>query len=780
MPLSVGDRLGRYEILAPLGAGGMGEVYRARDPGLEREVALKVLPAATSADENARARLLREARMAAKLNHPHVCTVHEVGEADGRIYIAVLAGGPLPVEQAVRCGTQIADALAHAHKCGVVHRDLKSANVVITPEGRAKVLDFGLAKQMVGEDLAEATTEYGATLTVPGSVVGTVAYMAPEQLRGQAADARSDVWALGVVLFEMLGGRRPFVAETGYALSAAILNEPPPPLPDGVPNAVRAVVERCLAKHAGERFQTADEARSAMETAASGGVVSFPTPRSAPARRRWWLGGAALAAVVAVLAVLDVGGIRQLVLGRGGQPQAVRMAVLPFVNLTGDPEQEYLSDGVTQEMITQLGRLHPEGLSVIARSSVMRYKEGDTPVDQIGRELNVAYVLEGSARREGDRVRITAELIDTGNQTQLWADSYEREMSGILAVQSEVAQEVAEALALNLMPAEQARLANARTVDPEAYEAYLKGSQYWIKMTPGDLDTAEAYFNVALQKDPEFAAAYAGMTWVWACRNQMGYVEPGEAVPKMKAAALQAISLDDTLADSHYALAALKTWHEWDLPGAGQEWERAVELNPAYADGLAMYSHYLAIMGRTDEAMAEIDRALSIDPFNVTIHSFRAVDLLLARRFDDAIAQARKALSMDPRNPVASSALVVALVAQGMTSEALPLIKDRFKDYGIPGFEAALDRGFAEAGFAGAMKRGAEALAATDIVGLRGEVADFYVLAGDLDRAMEWLERAYEARNPNLPYIGAGPWYEPLRSDPRFQDLLRRMNLPED
>jgi TolB-like protein len=455
------------------------------------------------------------------------------------------------------------------------------------------------------------------------------------------------------------------------------------------------------------------------------------------------------------------------------------MAVLPFANLTGDPEQEYLADGLTQEMISQLGRLHPEGLSVIARSSVMRYKGGDTPIDRIGRELDVQYVLEGSARREGDRVRIAAELIDVGDQTQLWADSYEREMSGILAVQSDVAREVAEALALNLMPAEQARLASARTVDPEAYEAYLKGSQYWIKMTPGDLDTAEGYFDVALEKTPDFAAAYAGMAWVWACRNQMGYAEPGEAVSKMKDAALTAIALDDTLADSHYALAALKTWHEWDLPGARQEWERAVALNPNDPNGLAMYSHYLAIMGRTDEALAQIDRALSLDPFNVTIHSFRAIDLLLARRFDDAVVQARKALSMDPRNPVASSALVMALVEQGMTSEALPLIKDRFKDYGIPGFEAALDRGFAEGGFPGAMKRGAEALAAPGVVGLQGEVGDFYVLGGDLDRAMDFLERAYEARNPNLPYIGENPMYDPLRSEPRFQDLLRRMNLPQ-
>ena len=525
--LSAGDQLGRYEILGPLGAGGMGEVYRARDPGLERVVALKVLPADTLADENARARMLREARMAARLNHPHVCTIHEVGEADGRIYIAMelvegrpldamLAGGPLTVERAVRLVTQVADALAHAHERGVVHRDLKSANVVVTPEGRAKVLDFGLAKRLLGEELDEATTELGATLTVPGSVVGTLAYMAPEQLRGQAADERSDVWALGVVLHEMLGGRRPFVAETGFALSAAILNEPPASLPEEVPVAVRAVVERCLAKDAGERFENGAEVRTALEaaldSAQTGGVGTFTATRATvEQRRRWWLAGAALAAIVAVLAVLDVAGVRRLVMGRAGKPQAVRMAVLPFVNLTGDPEQEYLSDGITQEMITHLGRLHPEGLSVIARSSVMRYKGGDTPVDQIGRELDVEYVLEGSARREADRVRITAELIHVGDQTQLWADSYEREIAGILAVQSEVAQEVASALAIELLPAEQARLTSARTVDPEVYDAYLKGTYHWQKLFPEDLDTAERYFELALEKDPSYAPAHAGL-----------------------------------------------------------------------------------------------------------------------------------------------------------------------------------------------------------------------------------------------------------------------------
>jgi TolB-like protein len=581
------------------------------------------------------------------------------------------------------------------------------------------------------------------------------------------------------VLYEMVGGRRPFAGQTGYELSSAILNEPPSPLPSELPAGVRAVVERCLMKAPGERFQNAAEARIALEIVQSGEAIPVPPrPTSATPNRRGLLGAAAVAAIVALLGLLDVGGVRQLLVGQGGGPQAVRMAVLPFVNLSGSPDQEYLSDGITQEMITELGRLHPEGLSVIARSSVMRYKGGDTPVDQIGRELNVAYVLEGSVRRESDRVRITAELIHAGDQSQLWADSYDRELSGILALQNEVAKEVAETLALELLPAEKARLVSTRTVNPEAYEAYLKGSQYWIKMTPGDLDIAEGYFSVALRNDPNFAAAYAGMAWVWACRNQMGYVSASEAVPKMREAALKAVALDDTLADSHYALAALKTWHEWDLPGAKREWEHAVELNPTYPDGLAMYSHYLAIMGRVDEAMTQIDRALSLDPFNVTIHSFRAVDLVFARRFDDAIAQARKALSMEPRNPVASSALFMALVEQGMTTEALGAVKDKCKDYGVPGFEAALDSGFAEAGFPGAMKRAAEVLAATDIVGLRGEVADFYLLAGDLDNALVWIEKAYEARNPNLPYLRL-PLYDRLRSDPRFQDLLQRMNLPE-
>jgi len=794
MTLSAGDHLGRYEILEPLGAGGMGEVYRAHDERLDREVALKVLPADTLTDDTARARMVREARMAARLNHPHVCTVHEVGEADGQVYIAmelvegdaladILAEGALPVEQTVTYGTQVADALAHAHERGVVHRDLKSGNVVITPEGRAKVLDFGLAKQLVGEELAEATTEYGATLTVPGSVVGTLAYMAPEQLRGQAADARSDVWALGVVLYEMLGGRRPFAGPTGYELSSAILNEPPPPLPDGVPASVTAVVERCLAKDADERFESAEGVRAALETAQTGGVVTFPTARTPGLQhRRWWLAGAAVVAILAVLAMLDVGGVRRLVLGRVGQPQAVRMAVLPFVNLTGDPEQEYLSDGITQEMITELGRLHPEGLSVIARSSVMRYKGGDTPIDQIGRELNVEYVLEGSARREADRVRITAELIHVADQTQLWADRYERELAGILAVQSEVAQEVARALALELLPTEQqSPLATARTVNPEAYDAYLQGSYHWKKLTPEGLDTGQRYFELALEKDPSYAPAFEGLAWVWAVRQQINITPPHEAGPKAKAAALRAIELDEDYAGAHAALAVVRTWTDWDWAGAEVEWRRALELEPNRANAHAFYAHFLAITGRIDEGVQHGERAIELDPFNALFHGLYALVLYYDRRYDDAVAAANTTLTIQPDEGRARTARWLSLYAKGMHEEFLALQRENIaRD---PERVAAFEQGLAEAGFKGAQRRIADVIAAR--YGTPGgwsakTVAQHYLFAGDSARALDWLEQAFEDRDPDLPFIFCRPNFDPVRSDPRFQDLLRRMNLPAE
>jgi serine/threonine-protein kinase len=794
MPLTPGASFGVYDIVARVGAGGMGEVWRARDPRLEREVALKVLPAATMADDTARARLLREARMASRLNHPNVCTIYEVGESENRAYIAMelvsgetlrerLSSSRMGVEEVVRLGRQMAEALAHAHDNGVVHRDFKSTNVIVTPQGRAKVLDFGLAKPLVETD-PEGTTLSGTSLTAPGALVGTLAYMSPEQLRGRPADARSDVWALGVVLYEMAAGVRPFVGLTGYELSEAILSRSPRPLPAGVPPGLTAVIERCLAKEPGQRYQGAGEVGSALETRAG--------RRPALVSRRRWALLASLAAAVAIAAVLDVGGVRRLLSGGGGsQPPAIRMAVLPFANLTGDPEQEYLSDGLTQELIAQLGRLHPGGLSVIARSSVMRYKKGDTPVDQIGRELGVAYVLEGSARREANLVRITAELVHVGDQTQLWADTYEREISGLLALQSEVARRVAEALALKLLPAEQARLTSARTVDPEVYEAYLKGSYHWQKLTPQDLDAAQRYVDLALAKDPSYAPAYSGIAWVWAARQQRGIAPPHEAGPKAKAAALQAIALDDSSAGAHEALAMVRTWTDWDWAGAEAEWRRALELDPNTANSHAYFAHFLGTVGRIDEAIRHGEHALALDPFNALFHGLYAQVLCGARRYDDAMAAARNAMAIqsDLLAGTAAGALECALVSKGMRDEHMALQRERIaRD---PERLAAFERGLAEAGYEGAMRRVADVLAARHEKSGGGAdrgvpmalsqppyvIAVWYLWAGDYDRTIAWLERAFEVRDPNLPYVGLQPYFDPLRSDPRFQDLLRRLGL---
>ncbi len=649
MPLVAGSHVGPYEVLAAIGAGGMGEVWRARDTRLERDVALKVLPAETVGDATARARLVREARLASKLNHPHICTIYDVGEDGGHTYIGMelvegqslaerLRDGALPIDTVVRYGQQLADALAHAHAHGVVHRDFKSANAVLTPEGQVKVLDFGLAKRLVTDDLSDATTLSRPSLSEPGVVAGTLAYMAPEQLRGQPADARSDIWALGIVLYELATGKRPFEGQTGFDLTAAILRQPLLPPPPSVPAPLAGVIARCLAKEPGERYQQASEVRAALEAVALGqAAATWATWRVMLRRRRGLVatGGSvvALLVIAVILFGLDVGGLRSRVVGGAATPaRVIRLAVLPFANVSGDAEQEYLSDGLTQEMIAQLGRLHPGTLSVIARTSVMQYKKTNTPINQIGRELGVEYVLEGSAQREAGQVRITAELIKVADQSQLWADRYDREVTGILALQSDVARNVAKALALKLLPAEQARLANARPVNPEAYDAYLKGLHYWYNLTPGDVDIASKYFDLALEKDPDYALAHVGVSLVWIGRQGIGVTPPREAGPKAKAAALKALELDDTLPEAYYALANIKLM-DWDWPGTEAAFRRAITLNPNFPDARAGYANYLALMKRSAEARAEFRRALELDPLNSNTQALSSADLLFPRQY---------------------------------------------------------------------------------------------------------------------------------------------------
>jgi TolB-like protein/tRNA A-37 threonylcarbamoyl transferase component Bud32/Tfp pilus assembly protein PilF len=765
----VGKTISHYEILEKLGEGGMGAVYKARDTRLGRTVAIKVVNAEFTQ------RFEREARAIAALNHPHICTLYDVGEHDGAPYLVMeyVEGqplkGPLPTADALRYSIQIGEALAAAHKAGIVHRDLKPDNILLTSEGSVKVLDFGLAKLQPAVE-TDAATRTAETMTSQGTVAGTGPYMSPEQAQGEAVDARSDIFSFGAVLYELLSGRRAFGRETLTATLAAVIAQEPPPLKE-VPSEVARIVGRMLAKKREARYQSAEAVLADLEAAAAGAGLA--------ARRRWLAGAAALVMVIAAAAGFDVRGWRTRLIDWMSAPApSIRLAVLPFANLSGDPEQEYLSDGLTQEMIVQLASLHPETLSVIARTSVMRYKNTDTPIEQIGRELTVDYILEGSTQREAGRVRITAELIRVRNQAQLWADSFERELAGILALQSEVAKKVAGSLALKLLPAEQTRLAAARPVNPEAYEAYLKGMQHADNLTPQDLDIALEYFDLALQKEPNSARAYTGVSFVWAARSQVGLSAPAEAAPKAKAAALKAVELDSTLAEAHSILGIVH-FQEWDWAGAEAETRRAIELNPSFARVRADYSQQLMIMKRPGEAMTQIQRALELDPLNAFFQLLYGIDLEIARRYDEAIVQFRKALSMSPGLRPAHWNLSSTFFYKRQYEESLAEIKAYYA--GNREMEEALTRGYAQSGYSGAMRRAADLQAARspNTYVLPTDVAELYGLAGEEAQALAWLEKGLEARDPNMAFINVDPTFESLRSQPRFQALVRRMNLPQ-
>jgi len=785
-----GTRLGPYEIVALIGAGGMGEVYRARDTRLGRDVAIKVLPAAVAADPERLRRFEREARSTAALSHPNVLAIHDVGLHEGMPYLVEellegeslaerLVRGSLPVSEAVRVGVEIARGLAAAHGKEIVHRDLKPGNVFLTAGGTVKLLDFGLAKLVARAaspaTIAQATT--AAESTELGVLLGTASYMAPEQARGQAVDQRADVLAFGVVLYEMLAGRRPFQGATTTETLAAILRDEPAQLPGDVPAPLAAVVATCLAKEPGQRYQRGSELRAALE-AVQAGTAPAPGPRRAVARpaRRWLLGVAALAVVAAVLVVLDAGGVRGRFAARPWAPaRAVRLAVMPFANLAGDPEQEYLGDGLTQELIAQLGRLHPAGLNVIARSSVMRYKNGDTPVDEIGRELGVAFVLEGSARREADRVRVTAELVDARDQTQLWAATYEREPAGLPALGAEVAREVARRLGVTLTPEEERRLTGAHPVEPRVYEAYLRGTYHVSQNTPESFARGIALLHEAIAIDPAEPLAYVGLAEGYITLGHGG-AEQAEAFQRARAAAEQALKLDPDRAEAVAILADVALYHEWDWAKAERLFQRAFELNSSLAMTRYHHAWYLALFDRLDEAIAEHQLARDLDPLRALNTGWLGGLYVFAGRFDDAIVEARKALELSQTFAPSYHVLRSAYSRKGMHQEAIAAAR-RYVGLNPSAGGVQLVTAYAMAG------RRDEALKVLSTLDPSAAgptpVALMHLSLGDAEAALSWLEACYEARRATLPWIRTrGNGLEPLRDEPRFRELLRKMNLP--
>jgi TolB-like protein/Tfp pilus assembly protein PilF len=796
--LTQSTRLGPYEVLALLGAGGMSEVYRARDSRLNRDVALKVLPSSVFADPRRLDRLLREARAIARLNHPHICALYDVGQQDGVTFLVMellegetladeLLKGPPPLDRAIAFGQQIAQALDTAHTRGVIHRDLKPGNVMITRHG-VKLLDFGLAKlHEFDESRDSLNATRGVGPTEEGAVLGTYPYMSPEQLEGREADARSDIFALGVVLYEMATGRRPFQADNQAALTAAILTETPAPVSTvcTAPPLLDRAISRCLEKNPEARWQSARDLASALRWAMEGnGKQDGPPERAMTRGPTGWSWKAAVAAcVVALLAGAGhlASGLRTL----QPSPSGVRitLVVLPFENLSGDKEQDYLGDGMTEEMIVQLGTFQPSRLGVIARTSAMHYKGTTKRADEIASELGAHYLLEGSIRRTGDKVRIAAQLIDARNQSQVWAEQYDRDMRDVLRLQQEVARAIARNMAGNLgvstaiSPSSVAR----HSSNPEAYEHYLRGRYHLLKDSVDGLWKAHAYFGRAIELDPSYALAYSGLADTYALLGSYDIMPITESHPLGRDAALEALQLDDTLSEAHVSLAAIIADHYWDWRQAERHYKRAIELAPNDVNALRYYSFYLGYTGRAHEGLPIAERAARLDPVSPNVQMNVGVILNSAGRFDDAVRRLEQTLDLDPNFSFAYAMLGLSYLGKDMPARAVTLMaKARALAGARPNVVALHAHALARAG-----RRGEALKALADLHRLarpRGPspflVALVYVGLGENDRAFEWLDKAVEAREWQLPLLKSEPAFEQVRSDPRFPALLARLNLP--
>jgi TolB-like protein len=793
--MKTGARLGPYEILAPIGAGGMSEVYRAHDARLGRNVAVKVLAAALALEPERLRRFEQEARAVAALDNPNILAIHDIGTHSGAPYIVTellegeslcdrLRGGALPVRRAVEIAVEIAQGLAAAHEKGIIHRDLKPANVFITKDGHVKILDFGIAKLVTPRNVvepAQATTVVEATEA--GTTLGTVGYMSPEQVRGQSVDHRSDIFAFGCVLYEMLSGQSPFRRDTAADTASAILAEDPPPLSaSGRPVApvLQEIVSRCLEKRAEERFSSAHDLALALR-AESGALTTSAVGRRGALGRRWVWAGAAVLVVVAAVAIVYMLKTR----GPANTPLApgvIRsIAVLPLANLSGDPAQEYFSDGMTEQLTATLSQI--SALKVISRTSAMQFKGAKKPLREIAAALGVEGVIEGSVLRAGDRVRITAQLINAATDAHVWGESYERDLRDILTLQSEVARAVAGEVRAKLTPQEQTRLAGGRPVNPEAYELYLKGWELMHSFNPEEFGKALGYFQRAIDLDPTYAPAHAAVANYYVEGGTRGYQAPHETIPIARAALRRALELDEGLAEAHATLGNLMSWYDWDWSGAEKELQRAIALAPNSAIAIVDYAIYLGTVGRPDAAVTEYELAVERDPLAPNKSYGFGVMLYYARRYDQSIAQLQKALKADPPGvgPIARMVLGCNYAQKHMGREAAAecdkaiesLPEDQVvlttcgKVYGLTGnHQQAL-----------ALKARVESLSTRQYVDPFG-IALIFDGLGDKDNALEWLERSYTERSPNLWALKQELWTDRLRSHPRFQDLVRRMNFP--
>ena len=818
--LAANTNLSHYRILSKIGKGGMGEVYLAEDTKLDRRVALKILPPEFTEDSERMSRFVREAKSASALNHPNIITIYEIGDSNATHYIATefidgktlndySKDNPLNYKSVLDIAIQVASALDEAHSAGIVHRDIKPDNIMVRSNGLVKILDFGIAKlseKQTPEIDSEDATAIQQPSTSPGMIIGTANYMSPEQAKGKEVDARTDIFSFGVVLYEMIAGHLPFSGETPMEIISSILKDEPKPLDDDIPNEISKIINKCLRKAGNERYQTIKDALNdlkdvKLELDVQDKLEKTVSPDKEDQKTQFLKAVATVdesnqtttnenrndsitvkksglgKAVIGIFAVLLISaiGLGYLFYSGSNSKQIESIAVMPFVNESSNADVEYLSDGMTETLIGSLSQL-PD-LNVKPRSTVFRYKGKETDPQTIGKELNVQAILNGRVVQRGNDISLFIELIDISLDKVVWSETYNRKQIDLVTLQSDIARDVSSKLKLKLSGAEVAKVTKTYTTNPQAYQLYLKGNFYRTKYTEEGYQKGIEYYNQAIAIDPNYALAYHGIAAAYDFANGF-YLPPKEAEPKAKEAAKKALELDDTLAETHFLLGKIVFWYEWDWAAAESHWKRANELDPTYP---ARYPVYLEAMGRLEEAVRAQEVLQQRAPLDLNRNLDLAAILLAAGRYDQSIEQTRKSLELDPNFWWSYQNLGLAYERKKQYPEAIAALeKARLLDVN-PSSLGYLGYVYAAAGKKAEAQRVLEEL--KELSSKRYvspyNIACIYAGLNDKDQAFEWLERAYQERSFEVTLLKVYAVLDNLRPDPRFRDLLRRMNLPE-